>query len=80
MSLGWYPIVNYKLCIGCGVCYDFCSHEVYIWDEEEIPVVVQPANCIQGCHGCENQCPSQAIRYNGDLPGKKSGGAYRLDF
>ncbi|HZK86370.1 MAG TPA: ferredoxin family protein [Syntrophomonas sp.] len=81
MSLGWYPIVNYELCTGCGVCYAFCPHAVYEWNEpEENPLVVQPQECIQGCHGCENKCPAQAIRYFGDLPGKQSGGAYRLEF
>ena len=79
MSLGWYPIVNGELCSSCGVCYGFCSHGVYEWNEEDGPIVVQPENCIHGCHGCENQCPSQAIRYYGDLPGKKTGGAFRID-
>lgn len=79
MSTDWYPIVNYELCMGCGVCYEFCPHGVYEANEEDSPLVVQPIKCIQGCHGCENQCPSGAIHYHGDLPGKLTGGAYRLD-
>lgn len=70
MSLGWYPIVNKEVCSTCGICYDFCPHDVYEWNEDEGPVVVRPENCINRCHGCENQCPSQAIRYFGDEPVK----------
>lgn len=81
MSLGWYPIVNNELCTGCGVCYDFCPHSMYEWGEQEkCPVVIQSHACIKGCHGCENKCPARAIRYHGDLPGRISSGAYRLDF
>jgi len=79
MSLGWYPIVNDELCNRCGICFDFCSHSVYEWSEEEGPIVIQSENCIHGCHGCENQCSSQAISYYGDLPGKKTGGAFRIN-
>jgi NAD-dependent dihydropyrimidine dehydrogenase PreA subunit len=68
MSFGWYPIIDKEVCIVCSVCYDFCTHGVYEWDEEEGPIVVQPEGCVHGCHGCENQCPSGAIRYYGDKP------------
>lgn len=80
MSKEWYPIVNYDLCISCGVCHEFCPHGVYESNEDGSPLVVRPEGCIQGCHGCENQCSSGAISYYGDLPGKTTGGAYRLDF
>lgn len=54
MSTGWYPIIDYELCSSCGVCYSFCTHGVYSWNDEKGPEVVQPAECIHGCHGCEN--------------------------
>lgn len=79
MSKGWYPQIATDLCIGCSICFEFCPHGVYEWDEQaEQPQVVQPDECIHGCHGCENQCPSQAITYYGDLPGRQNSGAYRL--
>jgi NAD-dependent dihydropyrimidine dehydrogenase PreA subunit len=68
MSLGWYPVVDKEICCVCGVCYDFCPHDVYEWNEDEGPIVIRPENCINRCHGCENKCPSEAIRYFGDEP------------
>jgi Dissimilatory sulfite reductase (desulfoviridin), alpha and beta subunits len=64
MAIGWYPIVDKEICSTCGICYDFCPHDVYEWNEG--PIVIRPENCINRCHGCEKQCPSQAIRYFGD--------------
>lgn len=78
MSLNWYPIINLELCTSCGICYEFCSHGVYELNGGT-PFVIEPEGCIQGCHGCENKCPSGAIHYYGDLPGKKTGCTYCLD-
>ncbi|MDD3893523.1 MAG: ferredoxin family protein [Syntrophomonadaceae bacterium] len=79
MSFSWYPLVDNQRCSGCSVCYDFCPHDVYEWDvSKEKPLVVKPENCIHNCHGCEDKCPAQAIKYHGDLPGRIAGGAYRL--
>lgn len=76
MSLDWYPIINRDYCTECLVCYEFCPHEVYTLEDDE-PVVTRPENCISRCHGCEKQCPNEAITYFGDdgtkpLPGDKA--------
>lgn len=71
MAVDWYPVIDREKCTDCLVCYEFCPNEVYIL-EDESPVVVRPENCISGCHGCENQCPSGAITYFGDN-GQKPG-------
>ncbi len=67
MSKSWYPIIDYNKCIGCMACNDMCRHGVYKPDDTTgKPNVVYSTGCVQGCHGCERQCPVQAIRYFGD--------------
>lgn len=63
MSELWYPQINYNLCTECLVCYEFCQHQVFSLEEEQHPIVTQPENCVTKCHGCEKQCPSDAIAY-----------------
>lgn len=46
MSLGWYPIINYDTCTLCKICFEFCKHGVYDWDDEKGPVVVKPEECV----------------------------------
>lgn len=75
MSLNWYPIINYDTCSLCRICYEFCKHGVYDWDEEKGPVVVKREACVHGCHGCEKECPSGSISYYGDIPRRKLHGA-----
>lgn len=65
MSKGWYPVVDMDKCSGCGICYNFCPNGVYA-EKDGFPVVVNPDNCVQGCHGCEFKCGFGAIRYEGD--------------
>lgn len=60
MAKNWYPIINYDNCIECGACINKCSHGVYKKDEEK-PVVVYPEGCIDGCHGYQNSCPTEAV-------------------
>ena len=66
MSKNWYPVIDQENCIECGSCFNKCKHGVYDLMKVPIPVVVMPENCIQGCHGCGNLCPSEAILYVGD--------------
>jgi NAD-dependent dihydropyrimidine dehydrogenase PreA subunit len=68
MSKSWYPVIDYEKCNECGVCTDKCKHGVYDLKKVPTPVVINPDNCIQGCHGCGNICPSEAIEYVGDNP------------
>ena len=66
MSRRWYPVINYEKCIECGVCTNKCKHGVYDLKKAPAPIVIIPDNCIQGCHGCGNLCPTGAIEYVGD--------------
>lgn len=71
MSKSWYPVINYENCIECGNCIGMCQHGVYKKDMEK-PMVIYPEGCIEGCHGCQSQCPAEAITYHGDAGENKS--------
>ena len=73
MSKNWYPIINYDNCIECGSCVKKCTHGVYDKQQAPKPVVIYPDGCVQGCHGCGNLCPAEAITYHGDKGEKTSG-------
>lgn len=66
MSKNWYPVIDYEKCIECGTCTDKCKHGVYDQSKTPTPVVVFPEGCIEGCHGCGNLCPAEAISYVGE--------------
>ena len=66
MSKTWYPVIDEEKCTMCGMCTDQCPHGVYDMKEAPKPVVVFPEGCVQGCTGCGNMCPSDAITYFGD--------------
>lgn len=74
MSKTWYPVIDYGKCVECGACTNICKHGVYDLKKAPVPVVVMPENCIQGCHGCGNLCPSKAILYVGDQKGSENCG------
>lgn len=73
MSKNWYPVVDSEKCIECGLCVDNCPHSVYDKTKSPVPVVVFEEGCIEGCKGCGNRCPTEAITYFGDN-GSMSGG------
>jgi NAD-dependent dihydropyrimidine dehydrogenase PreA subunit len=73
MAKNWYPVINHDNCIECGSCINKCQHGVYKKDLQR-PEVIYPEGCIDGCHGCQNLCPAEAITYFGDDSGKKSCG------
>lgn len=73
MSKTWYPIINRENCIECGACIEKCSHGVYQKGADR-PEVIYPEGCIEGCHGCQNLCPAEAITYFGETGGKTSNG------
>lgn len=66
MSKNWYPIINYDKCIGCMACIKKCKRGVYQIGSNAKPKVINPDNCVEGCHGCGNICPTNAITYFGD--------------
>lgn len=69
MAKTWYPVVDYSLCIECGTCISKCPHGVYDTSKAPSPVVTNPDECVDHCHGCGNKCPVGAITYVGDDTG-----------
>lgn len=67
MSKIWYPVIDYSNCSECGACVNKCTHEVYNKTKAPKPIVVYPEGCIDGCHGCGNLCPQNAITYVGEM-------------
>jgi NAD-dependent dihydropyrimidine dehydrogenase PreA subunit len=65
MSKNWFPMIDYDKCDGCLACYHKCSKGVYVVEDNK-PKVVNPENCVEGCHGCGNLCPQKAIVYSGE--------------
>lgn len=58
----WSPTIKEDLCDGCKICFDFCPHGVFEWDEStNLPIVKYPFNCIVGCSACVPRCEPGAI-------------------
>lgn len=62
-----YPVLNKKLCIGCGACVETCDGD-YISLERIIGPVIHIRNlkinqdiCVN-CYLCEENCPVEAIK------------------
>ena len=66
MSKLWHPMINQSKCAGCMACYDMCKHGVFTIENDK-PKVIYREGCVEGCHGCGNQCPQGAIIYSGDF-------------
>lgn len=69
MDKKWYPVIDILTCEECGACVAKCTHGVYDKSKAPVPVVMNPDNCIDHCHGCGNLCPAGAISYVGDDTG-----------
>lgn len=66
MSKNWYPVIDYVNCVECGTCMNKCNHGVYDQTKFPTPIVIYKEGCIEGCKGCGNLCPNNAIEYVGD--------------
>jgi NAD-dependent dihydropyrimidine dehydrogenase PreA subunit len=63
-KIPWFPTIDEEMCNGCRVCFQFCQHGVYTWDEKNNIVKVHgPVNCVVGCNGCESLCAVGAISF-----------------
>ncbi len=63
-KIPWHPTVDAEKCTGCRVCFEFCRHGVYEWDDATArPKVARPLDCLVGCNGCEPQCPAGAVSF-----------------
>ncbi len=42
-KIGNGPKIDFRVCNGCGTCYDICPMDVFGWDEEkQMPFVAYP--------------------------------------
>ncbi len=61
-----YPVINKKLCIGCGACVQFCENDSVKLDRTIGPIVhtknleINQDDCVN-CYLCEENCPVEAI-------------------
>lgn len=65
-KIPWYPTIDYKKCISCGNCVEYCTLGVFEWEEKDgkkRPVVKNPYNCVVFCTGCQPECPVGAITH-----------------
>lgn len=56
--------INSKWCKQCGICAALCPKNVFDVDEDGVPVVARPKDCV-ACRLCELRCPDFAIKVEG---------------
>ncbi|RBQ23791.1 Polyferredoxin protein MvhB [Candidatus Methanobinarius endosymbioticus] len=66
-----YPYIEKKLCVGCGSCANLCNNGGIILEKILGPVIVTKNLCIDQnacvqCYLCEETCPVDAIKLDGD--------------
>lgn len=57
----WYPVLDRDACTGCLECVNYCLFGVYEIAHDELPCVVHPDACRDGCPACSRVCPGGAI-------------------
>jgi NAD-dependent dihydropyrimidine dehydrogenase PreA subunit len=63
-NIRWWPTVDEKKCVGCGMCFSGCGRKVYDYDYKKIKsVVARPLNCMVGCTTCQVTCLAGAISF-----------------
>ncbi len=69
-QIPWYPTIDYEKCVSCEKCVDYCKLGTFEFEEKDRKkrsVVKNPNNCVVLCTGCDEICPSGAIKH----PSKK---------
>lgn len=62
-EINWRPEIDYKHCVGCGVCVLECPTNVFRYDfKRHIAEVIKPSKCKIGCTTCANLCLYKAIK------------------
>ena len=65
-KIPWGPTIDYKKCISCGKCVDYCKLGVYEFEEHQGKkrlIVKNPDSCVVLCTGCEEICSAGAITH-----------------
>jgi len=60
-KVDWFPTINEKKCVKCGMCMN-CGRKVYEWEDGR-PVTARPYDCMVGCNTCANLCKGRAISF-----------------
>ena len=53
------PVIKYKECIKCGICWMYCPEPAITIDKEGYPKI--DYDYCKGCGICYNECPAKAI-------------------
>ena len=68
-EINWSPEIDYRKCIGCGLCVLECPTNVFRYDfKRHVAEVIKPSKCKIGCTTCANLCLTEAIKLP-PLPG-----------
>ena len=65
-EIPWYPTIDYEKCVSCGKCVDYCKLGTFEFEEkngEKRTVAKNPNNCVVLCTGCDEICPTGAIKH-----------------
>ena len=61
-EINWNPKIDYKKCIGCGLCVLECPNHVFRFNfDRHIAEVNNSSKCKVGCTTCVNLCLIKAI-------------------
>ena len=62
-EIAWSPEIDYKKCIGCGLCVLECPTHIFRYDfRKHIAEIIKPLKCKIGCTTCANLCPVKAVK------------------
>jgi len=68
--LKFYPLIDHKLCVRCGVCAQICPQKVIVMRNNRMTIDYR--NCIS-CFCCQESCPHAAIRIRKSLVARIAG-------
>jgi adenylylsulfate reductase subunit B len=63
------PVIDKDLCNYCGICYNICPQDVFIFDkkQKQVPAIAYPQECWY-CGACVFDCPEGAVSLTLPLP------------